>query len=122
MTREGRPGIGTRTAQNLYAANVSTNSSIPQSGTPRKVYVRAVATVHLDRLTSAHDIGAELWYRTVMLKPGTTVRLEVGTAWPPVYLPDVRADLVYAVDTWRGDLADAWIDSLDRAGARAVLA
>lgn len=57
-----------------------------------------------------------------MLLPGTTVRIVVGTARPPVFLPDVRTDLAYAIDTWRGDVADAWIDALSRAGAKAGLA
>jgi len=57
-----------------------------------------------------------------MLRSGTTVRVVVGNVYPPVFLPDVRTDLAYAIDTWRGDVADAWIEHLNSAGGSAAMA
>ncbi len=122
MRRESRPADNWA-ASNLTGAGRSTWSILPQPPDTRVLSARAVATVRLERFSSPHDISRELWYRTAMLKPGTTVRLEVGRVWPPRYLsPDVRTDLAYAIDTDRGDIADAWIECLERAAAMVALA
>ena len=118
--RESRP-VGTRAAQDLAGGASIASIVSPAVALPR-VSVRPVATARVDSLDSAHDIAYRLWDRTAMLRPGTTVRIVAGATWPPVFLPDVRADLAYAIDTWRGDIADAWIDTLYRAGAKACLA
>lgn len=117
--RESRPVV-TRAAQDL-AGGASITSIISRPGGGSRVSARPVATARVDRLDSAHDICFRLWDRTAMLNPMTTVRIVVGDVWPPVFLPDIRADLSYAIDTWRGDRADAWIDALQRAGAKNVV-
>lgn len=117
--RESRPTLaGGEAAEDLAGASIS--PILPRPGRSWRVSARPVATARVDRLTSSHDIVYRLWDRTALLVPGTTVRIVVGDVWPPVFLADVRTDLAYAIDTWRGDRADAWIDALQCAGAQKV--
>lgn len=116
--RESRP-VGNRAAQDL-ADEASITSIVPHGGTTSRVSVRPVATARVDGLDNAHDICFRLWDRTAMLSPRTTVRIVVGDVWPPVFLPDIRTDLAYAIDTWDGPIADAWLKALSHAGAQKV--